>query len=378
MKSEININTDILLWAIERAGLSPVEFFIKFPNVQKWINKKKTPTIKQLENFSKKVHVPFGYLFLDNLPEEKLPIPFFRSGNQGPRTVSLNVFDTVLLLQQRQDWLRNYLSDNEFEPLSFVGKFKNVNNVHEIVSDIRTTMGLEENWASCFRYYEEALIFLTQKIEDIGIITVFNGVFDNNVYRKISVDDCRGFVLVDSMVPFMFVNNADWKSAQFFTLAHELAHIWTGQSAGFDFREMQPANVPGELLCDKIAAELLVPENLFNKIWLEKSEFEYLAKYFKVSRLVIARRALDTGKINKTQFFEFYNSYSVKKIEEKATKKPGGDFYKTTRKRLSITFSAHIINAVKSGDLLYRDAYRLTGLKGNTFHEFFSKYFATV
>jgi hypothetical protein len=42
-------------------------------------------------------------------------------------------------------------------------------------------------------------------------------------------------------------------------------------------------------------------------------------------------------------------------------------------KRLGLAFSTHIINAVKSGKLLYRDAYKLTGLKGDTFQTYFTK-----
>lgn len=91
-------------------------------------------------------------------------------------------------------------------------------------------------------------------IEDKGIITVFNGIVENNTSRPIPVDECRGFVW-DEMAPFMFINNADWKSAQMFTIVHELAHIWTGHSAGFDFRKLQPADDPIEILCDKVAAE---------------------------------------------------------------------------------------------------------------------------
>lgn len=93
-----------------------------------------------------------------------------------------------------------------------------------------------------------------------ALLPFFNGVVENNSHRKISVYECRGFVLVDEMAPFMFINNADWKSAQMFSIVHELAHIWTGHSAGFDFRRLQPADDPIEKLCDQIAAEFLVPE----------------------------------------------------------------------------------------------------------------------
>jgi Zn-dependent peptidase ImmA (M78 family) len=374
MSTEVNVNANMLTWAIARAGYELHDFTAKLPNVQEWIEGTKKPTVKQLEGFSRKVHLPFGYLLLPAPPREKLPIPFFRTNNTQATQVSVNVYDTILLMQQRQDWLRDYLRDNEFDSLPFVGKFYNRHNVQEIVADIRKALGLNEKWASNFRTWQEALDHLILHIEDKGIIAVFNGIVENNTSRPINVEECRGFVLVDIMAPFMFVNNADGKAAQMFTIVHELAHIWTGHSAGFDFRKLQPANDPIELLCDKVAAEFLVPESTFNEIWRENPGIKYASRYFKVSEIVIARRALDTGKINKSQFFDFYEEYSKREFVKKENRTSGGDFYATTRKRLSLTFAAHINNAVKSGKILYRDAYKLTSLKGDTFQIFFSKH----
>lgn len=375
MRNEVNVNANILTWAIARAGYELQTFTDKFPNVQLWIEGEKKPTVKQLEEFSKKVHLPFGYLFLPEPPKEHLPIPFFRSNGNQAEKVSINVYDTILLMQQRQDWLRDYLKDNDFDQLSFVGKFRNTANLQAIVADIRHTMNLPENWASQFRTWQEAQEHIVLHIEDKGIITVFNGVVENNGFRKIPVDECRGFVLVDDMAPFMFINNADWKSAQMFTIVHELAHIWTGHSAGFDFRKLQPADDPIEILCDKVAAEFLVPENSFNEVWSKNPNISYASRYFKVSEIVIARRALDTGKLTRQQFFAFYEEYSNREFVKKEQQSSGGDFYATTKKRLSLTFASHINNAVKSGNLLYRDAYKLTSLKGDTFQNFFSKHF---
>jgi Zn-dependent peptidase ImmA (M78 family) len=377
MKNEVNVKANILTWAIARAGYELQAFTEKYPklNIERWLKGEKKPTVRQLEDFSKKVHLPFGYLFLPEPPNENLPIPFFRSNESKVEKVGINVVDTILLLQQRQDWLKNYLKDNDFEQLDFVGKFKNSSNVQAIVSDIRKTLNLPENWASQFRNWQLAQEHIVQHIEDKGIITVFNGVVENNGFRKIPVDECRGFVLVDEMAPFMFINNADWKSAQMFTIVHELAHIWTGHSAGFDFRKMQPADNPIEILCDKVAAEFLVPENSFNEVWSKNPNIKYASQFFKVSEIVIARRALDTGKLTRPGFFQFYEENATKEFSKKEHQSTGGDFYATTKKRLSLTFASHINNAIKSGSILYRDAYKLTSLKGDTFHNFFSKYF---
>lgn len=375
MRTEVNINTNILTWAITRAGYDLQEFTLKVPNVQKWLDGDKNPTVKQLEDFSKKVYLPFGFLFLEEPPKEDLPIPFFRTNNTKATKVSVNVYDTILLLQKRQDWLRDYLLENEFPELTFFGKFEKSNDISGIVKDIRKTLNLNESWASDFRTWQEALNYLSEQIENAGIITVFNGIVENNTRRKIPVQECRGFVLADSIAPFMYINNSDSKAAQMFTIVHELAHIWTGHSAGFDFRQLQPADDPVEKICDKVAAEFLVPEVTFNDVWKKNTNIKATARFFKVSEIVIARRALDTGKISKTRFFAFYNDYINREIVKKENQISGGDFYATTKRRLSITYASHINTAVKSGKLLYRDAYKLTSLKGDTFQTFFTEHF---
>ncbi len=375
MRTEVNINSNMFTWAITRAGYDLSDFAVKFPKIQDWLDQKKKPTVKQLEAFSKKVHLPFGYLFLPEPPKENLPIPFFRTNNGGNSNVSVNVYDTILLMQQRQDWLREYLIENDFQPLPFVGKFRNSRDYTEIVDDIRNTLGLNNEWASSFKTWQEALDHLAQKIEDIRITIVFNGVVENNTSRPISVDECRGFVLADPIAPFMFINNSDGKAAQLFTIIHELAHIWTGHSAGFDFRQLLPANDPIELLCDKVSAEFLVPAESFVRVWKTRPDIANTARYFKVSEIVIARRALDLGYLAKTEFFAFYNEYSNREFLKKENQGDGGNFYATAKKRIGLTFAAHVNQAVKSGKLLYRDAYKLTSLKGDTYQTFFTKHF---
>src|SRR6218665_773418 len=99
MRTELNINANMLIWAIVRAGCDMQELVAKEPNVRLWIEGEKKPTVKQLEAFSKKVHLPFGFFFLPIPPEEKLTIPFFRSRNPHPIRLRLNVYAAILLMQ---------------------------------------------------------------------------------------------------------------------------------------------------------------------------------------------------------------------------------------------------------------------------------------
>jgi len=374
MKIEIKINSEILIWAVERAGISIEEVSRKIPSFVKWLSGEKKPTLKQLKTFAQKLHLPFGYLFLETPPEEKLPIPFFRTIKSVQNKISLNVYDTVQILQQRQKWLADYLKDNDYEKLEFVGKFKNNNDIQVIVKNIREVLNLSEDWASEFPNWENAKEHLTQRIEDSGIIVTFSSIVGNNTHRKIEVEECRGFVLVDDYAPIMFINSADSKAAQIFTLAHELAHIWMGESAGFDFRNLQPADNPIEIFCDKVAAEFLVPERSLKNLLEREQDIENIARKFKVSQIVIARRLLDIGKISRSEFSEFYDKYIKLDVQKNAEREGGGDFYKTQSKRLSIRFLSFVNQAVLENKLLLRDAYLLTGMKGNTYQKFMKEH----
>lgn len=371
MHTRVDINTDLLTWAIQRAGHEVDAFLLDYPKAQAWLNRTKKPTVRQLEDFAHRVHVPFGYLLLQEPPAQEVPIPFFRSQGGRANTVSLNVYETITALQRRQDWLVSYLEEQGQEPLPFVGKYTEGSDFQKIVSDIRATLQLPEDWAARQGGKAYALSLLSERVEAAGIIVSFSSYVGNQTQRKIPLEECRGFVLVHPLAPFLFVNSADAKSAQLFTLLHELAHVWIGQSAGFDNNQLLPADAPVERLCDQVAAEFLVPEELFRASWARDADIKKLSRHFKVSPIVIARRALDLGEIGRSTFFGFYNAYlkELKAIQAKRKdgKNSGGDYYATARKRVSPTFAAYVEQAVKESSLLYREAYRLTGLNGNTF-----------
>lgn len=370
-----NFNKQLIEWAIIRNGNRLADFYAQNPDVASWIKGEKFPTVKQLENFTHKVHVPFGYMFLAKPPHEDIPLPFFRTASKLPvKQVSLNVFHAIQIIKDRQNWLTEYLEELNFPNLDYVGKFSLKDDYKTIVNDIRFVLDIENDWASKHNNWEQALDFLTYKIEEAGIIVTFNGVVGSNTRRVIDVNECRGFVLVDDRAPFLFINSADAKAAQMFTLIHELAHVWLGKSAGFDMNNMLPADDPVELLCDKVAAELLVPEVYFLRKWETTQDFKYLSRIFKVSPIVVSRRALDLGLITRQQFFSFYNSYIEEFKNRKEKQGSGGDFYATARKRVSLRFAGFVNSAVKDNKLLYRDAYRLTNLKGETYNKFVTEY----
>lgn len=373
--TRIKVNEAILRWAIERSNLT-FEFLQKrFPKIQSWRTGENLPTLRQLETLAKVTSTPLGYFFLTEPPEERLPIPHFRTIHDEPeRGPSVDLLETVQTMQRRQAWMREYLIKEGKEPLRFVRSESHDKDYYYIADIIRRTLGFEEGWAEQQATWENALRVLREALETIGILVVVNGITGNNTQRKLNPTEFRGFVLIDDYAPLVFVNGADGKAAQMFTLAHELAHVWFGSSAAFDLREMQPANDPIEQACNKVAAEFLVPESKLRKIWLSVHQFsepfQVIARQFKVSVLVAARRALDLQLIKKTEFFDFYREYQEDELRKTAQKTKGGDYYANQNLRIGQRFARTVMQATKEGQLLYREAYQLTGLRGKTFKRF--------
>jgi Zn-dependent peptidase ImmA (M78 family) len=192
----------------------------------------------------------------------------------------------------------------------------------------------------------------------------------------LDVGEFRGFALCDEQAPVIFVNGADAKSAQMFTLAHELAHIWLGATGSglSGFQGIFPEGGDVEVFCDRAAAEFLVPEAELRAQWpevrREASPFELLARRFKVSPIVIGRRAMDLLLVERQAFFQFYEAYIKQERRQKQTGSGGGNFYNTQNTRVGKLFATRVIRAAKEGRIGFKQAYDLTGLKGGTFQQY--------
>jgi Zn-dependent peptidase ImmA (M78 family) len=332
--------------------------------------------MRQLEKFAKETATPFGYLFLAEPPAEQLPIPHFRTlnGHQPARRPSPDLLEMVRTMERRRDWMRDYLVDEGQEPLPFVQSARISDDVPHIAEKMRETLRLPELWAANQSTWTEALRELRRQMEDVGIIVTASGIVGNNTRRKLDPIEFRGFVLIDEYAPLVFVNAADGKAAQMFTLAHELAHVWFGSSAAFDLRDMLPAPDSTEQACNRVAAEFLVPERQLRQFWPSAQRvnepFQAIARQFKVSVLVAARRALDLQLITRDRFFDFYRDYLQDERRRAANQSEGGNFYASQNLRLGRRFAEAVVRATKEGKLLYREAYQLTGLYGNAFERY--------
>ena len=371
--TRVTVNPKVLEWASDRSDKGRTELTSRFPRLSRWLSGDEAPTLNQLEQFSKATSTPLGFFFLQKPPVERMPIPHYRTiDDRVVPAPSPELLDTIYTMQRRQAWLREYLLEEARDRVPLVRCAKQNEQPTTVAAKIRDFLRLEVNWASKHATWTDALRMLRDVMGQAGIVLVVNGVVGNNTHRPLDVEEFRGFVLVDDMAPLVFVNGADGKSAQMFTLAHELAHVAFGSSAAFDLRQMQPAREPSEQACNRVAAEFLVPEAPLRQAWKpnEPNPYEVVARAFKVSQVVAARRLLDLQLITREAFFAFYQNYMSEERKRRDSGESGGNFYATTAQRVGVRFAIELIRALREGRVLHTEAYRLTGMNGKTFEEF--------
>ena len=371
--NRVAIQPKLLRWACDRAGLDRADLEHKFPHLAAWENRTAQPTLKQLEAFAKATHTPVGYLFLPEPPVEKLPIPDFRApGNERIGHPSPDLLDTIYVCQQRQEWFRNYARSMGESPLAFVGSARVGDDVVRTAARIREELSFDLDARRQTPTWTDALRHFIEQADGLGILVMCNGVVQNNNYRHLDPQEFRGFAMADDLAPLVFINGADTKAGQMFTLAHELAHIWLGQSAVSD---SQPSAVPDQQVerwCNEVAAELLVPLIAMRQAYHPDAELDEeasrLARRFKVSTLVILRRILDVGELTQKEFWEAYHA-EVARLRA-IPRGSGGNFYLTQAARVSKRFAAALVASTLEGQTRYNDAFRMLGFsKLATFKE---------
>ncbi len=380
----VEVKPAMFRWALERAGLDPDALAHRFPKLADWEHKKVRPTLRQLEDFAKATHVPVGYFFLPAPPVERIPIPDFRTaGNQRIGHPSPNLLETIYLCQQRQEWYRDSARSTHEVALSFVGSATPDSSVEETAAEISRELGFDlEARRRCSTWVDALRSFIGQ-IDALGVLVMVSGVVGSNNRRKLDPNEFRGFAISDDVAPLIFVNGSDTKAGQMFTLAHELAHIWLGQTA---LSDIEPVSEPisrnvqsvgqaarrVEDWCNKVAAELLVPLAVLQQEYRRGEDLNgaisRLARRFKVSTLVILRRIHDAGGLTRQQLWNAYRE-ELDRLRE-IPKGSGGDFYLTLGARVGKRFARALVASTLEGQTLHRDAFRLLGFsKLTTFHE---------
>lgn len=365
----VPVKPTLLRWARERASYSLDALSGRFPKLREWERGEVQPTLRQLEAFAKVTHVPFGSLFFTEPPVESVPILDFRTvANAHVGCPSPDLLDTVYLCKQRQDWFRDFAQFTGEPQLEFVGSARIDDEIAETAAQMRHVLGMDLDERRRLDSWTQALRQLIARADALGILVMVSGVVGSDNRRGLNPQEFRGFALADAWAPLVFVNAADTKAAQMFTLAHELAHLWLGKSGLSDADARDVSGEASERWCNRVAAELLVPLDVLRHEFRSSSnlsaELGRLARRFKVSTLVVLRRARDANRLSRT---EFQAAYKDELARLRAMPKgSGGDFYLTLGSRVSKRFARALVVSTLEGQTAFTEAFRMLGLKKMT------------
>lgn len=271
---------------------------------------------------------------------------------------------SLYLCRQRQDWYREHARMHGLPVLPFVGSASLQEAPEVVAARLRETLGLSTEGRRLLTTWMDALRQLIARADEAGVMVMVSSVVGSNSHRKLEVREFRGFALADNLAPLVFLNGADSKAAQMFTLAHELAHIWLGVTGVSNTQVDQVPEQQTERWCHQVAAELLMPlEELRATHQLHgpiPDEIQRLAREFKVSTLVALRRLFDAGFITQEALWQHYRQEQerLRSLGERSSN--GGDFYRSLGARTSKRFARAIIASTLEGLTSFPDAFRMS------------------
>ncbi|MHB8132023.1 MAG: ImmA/IrrE family metallo-endopeptidase [Mobilitalea sp.] len=292
---------------------------VKNEKIAEWEKGESLPSVTQAKKLAKKYRIPYVYFFLPSPPNK-----FKRPKNADYRTFAYDVLfpksqsrELSFLLRdvmERRDVMLEMYSELNKATIPF-DAFVDLEKIDElsIASYIRGLIGLTKEKQFKFRTPEKAYKFYLDAFENMGIL----------VFQATSIDpiEMRGVSIYERIFPIIVVNRKDEISARIFTMFHELIHIITRTPGICDtmnnFSNKSIKEI--ELICNRIAAKILVPEEFLisssyflaiKKYGWDDNYIRKIANDFAVSREVIIGRLLEVSIINLDFYLEKLKQYT--------------------------------------------------------------------
>lgn len=353
------ITPELITWARKRAGYATAEDAaekLKLKKIAQWedVNDKALPSYPQLEKMADAFKVPIAVFFFPD-PPDLPPI------SETFRTLGSEQFDLLppkvrLLLRKARafqiglDELNNGHNPAErliTRDLSFDPKV----SIDTVANSVREYLGIPLEQQFSWRDNDAALENWRQALIGVGVY-VFKDQFRQ--------DDFSGFCLYDEEFPIIYVNNTTAKTRQIFTLFHELAHLLFHTSGVDTLDDSYIDTLPNnekriEVICNRLAARLLVPEDVFERAFegrpASEATAEEMAALFKVSREFIFRKFLDRELISADDY-----KRAAKRWADQKKKGKGGDHYNTKiaylgPEYINLAFSEYYRNRIDEAQL---------------------------
>ena len=368
MSVRVPANPKIIQWATAQAT-EPEALVQHDPRITKWISGDLQPTWQQLQDFARKVGTPFGYFFLDEIPERKLPIADFRDGFAGtPAKVSPELWATINTCERRQNWFADFAQELGNDDVPVVGIAQTWEPI-KTAAHMRSTLGFKVSQRK--GNSSDQRKFLISAFEELGGLTVFNSMVNDNSHRLLDEDEFRGFSLVDKIAPLIFVNTRQTINGQLFTFAH----VWRGRGGLGNSTVNTDSRSTIEQWCNAVANEFLVPEadikTRFSRTTTPTftKKLEQLSDIYRCGTLVVLFALKRAGLVPHQDFSTLYETEVQRLSGFQKTKNSGGNINYNRRFRIGPTFSRAVIQEFSAGRLTPTQAMSLTGIKSTSSFE---------
>jgi len=362
---KFRVSKDVMIWAIKESQKDEAEISSKYPKIGEWIEGISEPTLKQIESLANYLKIPFGYMFLQTPPKSNVMQVEFRTIDNKLPNISKNLKDTLLEMDRSQAWMRDYRKNLGWTKLDVIEQFEtkisDKSSVEEIVDHAKSLLGIEHDWYKKINSNEKAFNYIREKLEDVGVLVMQNGVVGLNTHRKLDLDEFRAFMLYDDIAPLIFINGVDGTTGKMFSLIHEFIHILYQQEDIVSERSNAEVK-ENERRINRITAEFLMPTAIVMQEWdaidnkTDIEKVDTISKLLKVSAHALAIKLAEKGVVTG-------NVVAIIAGRHRNNKKsaPGGDFYRTYNSKMSSSFVKSVVSETESGNLSYTHAFRLLG-----------------
>jgi Zn-dependent peptidase ImmA (M78 family)/transcriptional regulator with XRE-family HTH domain len=378
------VSPEVLRWARETSGLSAEDAAHKLginptrkatgeERLVELETGSSLPSVSQLRKMAKTYRRPLISLYLSKPPPRGERGEDFRTLPVGEHRKNDPLLEVLLRdIKARQNMVRSLLlEDEDTAKLSFIGSLRISQGVATVAASIVDVLGFELNKFRSKSSIDLAFAYLRELAERKGVFVVLAGNLGSH-HTTIEVEAFRGFALADQVAPFVLINDQDAKSAWSFTLLHELAHLWLGES-GVSGGRIENQN---ERFCSDVASSILLPDiakldfgdatSLAERV----SSIGDFAKARRISASMVCYRLQLAGMITATEWRSMsalFREQWLKSREQVRAKQrdsdSGPDYYIVRRHRIGAALLSLVGRSVLEGTLSPTKASKVLGVK---------------
>lgn len=308
-KNYAYVNPAMLVWARSETPFRTVEAVEEaFPtitakNLNAWENGEDYPSITEAKKLASIYKLPFAAFYLTEAPSKKIKRYTDRRTLRGYYTedISYTLWSEIQRIESNRDGIIEFSVDDK--PDRTIPHILN-DNITEIASAIRDYLGLDTPLRTKSAYGSNPFNYYRNIIERNGIIVA--------QVSGVEIEEMKGLSIYFDSYPIIAINNKDYDRSKVFSLFHELAHIFR-RSSSLCTIDMEEHSDQEETICDRIAAEALMPELALKQIANDAMShigginsicIDRVAGRFGVSTISALRRMYETGVIKRNAFFE--------------------------------------------------------------------------